>query len=215
MSPLTLLSLMNIVGIGIPPPNPITLHPSIQFRCEQLSRSECIITYNCGWCDNNTYINDDDDNDIFSNNTNINGTCINIGYCGIGVLLKETCEYTQISTACFLIKVCLFTFFIIVCINLVYCIIKGIQAPLLKSNYSVSCKRTTVTLLYCMIFIPLVTFYFINFTVFMYMMGSSALLGIIFWCCYGSSAVIKIVNNSNRDNIENNNNYETTRLINN
>ena len=214
MSPFTLLSLMNIVGIGIPPPDPMTLHPSIQFRCEQLSRSECIITYNCGWCDNNTYINDDDDNDIFSNNTNINGTCINIGYCGIGVFLKERCEYTQISIACFLIKVCLFTFFIIVCINLVYCIIKGIQAPLLKSNYSVTCKRTTVSLLYCLIFIPLVTFYFINFTVFMYMMGSSALLGIIFWCCYGSSAVIKIVNNSNRDYNETTT-YETTRLINN
>ena len=104
------------------------------------------------------------------------------------------------SNGCFLVKVCMLAVVLIVCINLVYCVIKGLHAPLLKSNFSTGCKTTTVALLYCLMFVPLMVFYFINFTVFVYILCCSVILGLIFWCLYGGSAAIHIVNNRNTGN---------------
>ena len=55
------------------------------------------ITYR-GWC-KNISLNDDDDD--FNNSsyppTNSNGTCIDIGYCGIGIIYGENCNYVVMS----------------------------------------------------------------------------------------------------------------------
>ena len=75
---------------------------------------------------------------------------------------------------------------------MVYCVIKGIHAPLLKSNFSTGCKRTTV-LLYCLMFIPLMVFYFINFTVFVYILSCYALL--VNFLVFMSNAAVHIMNN--------------------
>ena len=205
------ISLILINSINLPPPHPF--YPKIPQSCSKLSPRSCLDTYRCGFCVNETWPFDDDD--FIGNNShhfaNGSGTCIDIGYCGIGTIYGEQCINVITGSSCFLIKVAVLTFFLIICINLVYCIIRGIQTPLLKSNYSIGCKRTTITFLYCLIFIPLVTFYFINFTVFMYTLLCSAVLGIIFWCCYGGNAVIKIINNER--NTRNNRNIETTALL--
>ena len=197
---LSLFTLTLLNSMSLPQPDPF--FPGKPRECLLLSREICTNTYYCGWCNMGQNISDDDDfyidNDI-SNNTNITGRCIDVGYCGIGTVFGESCDSVYLSNSCFLIKVCLLSFFLIICINLVYCIIRGIQAPLIKSNFSLTCKKFTVALLYCLIFIPLMTFYFINFTVFIYILCCSAVLGIMFWFCYGSSIVVKIINNGNTE----------------
>ena len=47
-------------------------------------------------------------------------------------------------------------------------------------------------------------------------MTGSAMIGILFWCCYGSSKVIRIVNNRNLQNSSDQEpsiNSETVRLL--
>lgn len=208
---LSLFTLTLLNSISAPNFHPVPHVPSNYLECKDLDKYQCVTTYYCGWCDNNTIWGDDDDI-INYNNTNTS-SCIDIGYCGIGTL-SPFCPNLRMSTSCFLVKTCLLAFVLIVCINLVYCVIKGIQPPLLKSNFSPLCKKFTISVLYMSIFIPLIMFYFINFTVFVFMITSSALLGILFWCCYGGTAVIRIVNVDNND-IQSTRDPERTRLINN
>ena len=86
---------------------------------------------------------------------------------------------------------------LMVCINLVYCVIKGLHAPLLKSNFSILVKEYQSYYFIALLFVPLMIFYFINFTVFVYILCCSVMLGIIFWCMYGGSAAVHIMNNRN------------------
>lgn len=197
--------LLNSISIPHPPFDPY--YPSNAEVCSLSDKHNCLTSYYCGWCENSSFpfpFNDDDDG-FFNNSSqlhhhNSSGTCIDIGYCGIGIIYGRSCGYVAMSNGCFIVKVCMLALVLMVCINLVYCVIKGIHAPLLKSNFSTGCKTTTVALLYCLMFIPLMIFYFINFTVFVYILCCSVMLGLIFWCLYGGSAAIHIVNNRNRDN---------------
>tara|TARA_B100000242_G_C42961964_1_gene446164 strand:+ start:127 stop:789 length:663 start_codon:yes stop_codon:yes gene_type:complete len=201
LSFLTNTILLNSLSIPHPPFDPFyPPHPDV---CSLSDKHNCLTSYYCGWCENTSFPFNDDDDDFFNNSTyphpvhNSNGTCIDIGYCGIGILYGKNCNYVAMSNGCFLVKVCMLAVVFIVCINLVYCVIKGIHAPLLKSNFSTRCKSITVTLLYLLMFVPLMIFYFINFTVFVYILSCSAILGIIFWCMYGGNAAIHIMNNRN------------------
>ena len=213
---LSLISLALLNSISIPNPGPnnpyFPIHPPV---CNTLDNYSCVTSYYCGWCDNSSYTDDDDD-DFFRNSTHphpylVNGTCIPVGYCGIGTVFGENCDNVIMTNACFFVRVGLLAFFLIICINLVFCVIKGVHAPLLKSNYSSNCKRTTAALLYSLMFIPLMTFYFINFTVFIYLLFSCTILGIVFWSCYGGSFVVKVVNNMEYN--RNRNNTEDTPLL--
>jgi hypothetical protein len=204
-----------------PDPNPTpTLFPIHLLDCNKLNKIDCTNSYVCGWCHNTTSCLDDDDSDDFwnnstNNNSTDNGRCIEIGYCGIGTKINN-CPFLITSGSCFIVKMCLFAFFMVVTINLVYCVIRGIHIPLLKSNYSTSCKQFTIFTIYCTILVPTIYFYFNNFSIFIYLMTGSALAGILFWICYGSSNVIRIVNNrhlQNNSNQEASINSETDRLL--
>ena len=197
----SLISAVLLNSIGIPHPTFSPYFPTKPHECKLSDGYNCLTSYYCGWCENETHSFNDDD-DYFHNSShphNSSGTCIDIGYCGIGIIYGESCGYVAIPSGCFIIKVAMLSFVIIVSINLVYCVIKGVHAPLLKSNFSDTCKKISIILLYCLIFAPLMIFYFINFTVFIYILCCSAVMGIIFWFSYGGSAVIRIVNNRNND----------------
>lgn len=210
---------LNSVSIPNPPFDPFyPPHPDV---CAMSDKHNCLTSYYCGWCENTSFPFSDDDDDFFNNSSyphphhNNNGSCIDIGYCGIGIIYGKGCNYVAMSNGCFLIKICMLSVVLIVCINLVYCVIKGIHAPLLKSNFSTRCKTTTVALLYCLMFIPMMIFYFINFTVFVYILCCSAILGIIFWCMYGSNAAVHIMNNRNIQRDADTNSEITPLMINN
>ena len=222
LSFLTTTILLNSLSIPHPPFDPFyPPHPDV---CALSDKYNCLTSYYCGWCENTSFpFNDDDDDDFFNNssyppsnhNNSNTGTCIDIGYCGIGIIYGKNCNYVAMSNGCFLVKICMLSVVLIVCINLVYCVIKGIHAPLLKSNFSTGCKRTTVALLYSLMFIPMMVFYFINFTVFVYILSCSAILGIIFWCMYGSNAAVHIMNNRSTQRDTDRNSEITPLMVNN
>jgi len=189
----SLLSLGHPTSKPNPDPFPFPMEP---FSCSKLDSRQCLNTYMCGWCENSTYCDDDD---IWNNSTNTtgNGNCVEIGYCDIGAFVKYDCKKLFINDSCFIVKACLSVFFLIITLNLVFCTIKSIHIPLVKSNYSNSCKQFTLSMLYSVILIPIVYYYFVNFSIFIYLMFGSAILGVIFWCLYGGSAAIRIVNNRN------------------
>ena len=187
----SLLSLAN--PTSKPNPFPFPMEP---FSCSKLDSRQCLNTYMCGWCQNSTYC-DDDDNWNNSTNTTSDGYCLDIGYCDIGAFIQYDCKNLTINDTCFSSKLRLLTFFLVITLNLVFCIIKSIHIPLMKSNYSILCKRLTIITLYSVILCPIMYYYFINFSIFIYLMFGSAILGIIFWCLYGSSAAVRIVNNRN------------------
>lgn len=201
-----------------PIPNP-TLFPIHPVVCNKLNKINCINSYVCGWCTNSTNCQDDDD-DFWNNstvgNSTDNGKCIEIGYCGIGTKINYSCPFLITNSGCFIIKVCLLAFFLVVSMNLAYCVIRGIHIPLLKSNYSNGCKQLTIITLYSAILIPSIYYYFNNFKIFIYLMTGSALSGILFWIYYGSSKIIRIVNNRNLQSNYNqvtSVNSETDRLL--
>ena len=80
---LSLISLALLNSITIPNPGPnnpyFPIHPPV---CNTLDNYSCVTSYYCGWCDNSSYADDDDD--FFRNSTHPhpylgNGTCIPIG----------------------------------------------------------------------------------------------------------------------------------------